>query len=129
MIRVYIKVYVLVDKCMFFLFFLCYFSITAVLRSFKYVSKFSFEIKLDGTYYEFTGLSAFTCSKLTTETLEQSVKIVTRTTLLALRSCHIIFSILDLSELIFIDSTSNLGKHNLLFITFPYLICWSLTIV
>ena len=69
LIRMHQKVYVLVDKCRFFFLFLYYFFTTVVLRFFEYVPKSSFQIKLDGTHYEFT---------------------------VALRLCHIFF-ILDLT--------------------------------
>ena len=59
-----------------FLFFLCYFCIVVVLRFFEYVPKSSFDLKLGGTYYEFTAQSTFTCSKLTIERLEQGLKFV-----------------------------------------------------
>ena len=60
-----------------------------VLKS-EYLPKFSFEIKLDGTHYEFS---------------------------VAVRLGHIIFlyQIRQSSELVFIDSTSNLDENNLRF--------------
>ena len=69
----------------FYIFFLCYFHTIVVLRIFQYIPKSLFEIKLVGTHFKF---------------------------IVALRFCHIYFFIL---ELVFIDSTSYLDKHNLRF--------------